>query len=322
MGLFNIAQRKLAALHNQRVAKVIQYCSDSDLLADTGSARAESVPGIPEPVGNQDFGGFIVVTSSRMIYQDVRTTIVITFNKVKALSTYSFPLPMTCGLNVDFWDGERLKFSGNTAFILKLVKEFNSGNIPLPLADFSEKWQVPKGDFFSDDFVSNFLSEMDKYIGALDTDEDTDIPLKSPQLPKKRQTNKGSQRSTRGARTSASPKYRNLTAQAWVSVKEAWLDDELICEDPAWLVAWSNKEIDLLPKDEFRSFQECLDNSVDSDFFNIVPARSKRTSLPSDPKFILVGLAGNCEFQATLSSTSDTNKALAKAFRAEIRQKK
>jgi hypothetical protein len=294
VGFLKNVRNELAALHERRAAQVIDYCSYSDLLADTGSARAESVPGIPKPVGNQDFGGFIVVTSSRMIYKDYRRTLVITFDKVKSLSTYSHPLHMTTGLNVEFYDGEILQFSGNTPFIKKFVKEYNRGNIPLPGADFSDPSK----------YASEIRESLDEYFS------DT-MPRSSEKKSKPKQVKK---QPSRDSKTQGAPKYRSLTALSWISVKNAWIDENLIYEDPAWLISWDNKEVDLLPKNGMRSFQQCLDNAIDQDFFSIVSTGSKRRSIPCEPGFILLALPGKSEFQATLTSKSPANLNMASKF--------
>lgn len=294
MGFLKNARRNLTALHEQRAAQVVDHCSYSDMLADSGSARAESVPGIPKPVGNQDFGGFIVVTSSRMIYRDYRAVVVITFNRVRSLSTFSHPLPMTTGLNVEFFNGERYQFSGNSPFIKKLVREFNQGNIPLPGADFSD-----------------LASDFEDIRGPLD---DYFANLKSQGANKVSPTKSLKNVVSKASKSKANPKYRSLSAVAWVSVKDVWVDENLIYEDPAWLISWDSKEVDLLPKRGFRSFQECLDNSVDKDFINLLTTGAKKRSIACQPGFIMLALPGKSEFQAKLTSRSAFNSGMAERF--------
>jgi hypothetical protein len=91
-------------------------------LLDTGSARAEQVPGRRVPVGNEDFGGFIVVTDRQVIYKDFFGVSAVKWNDIRHLKKYRVKGLMTTGVEVTMTDGSIWLLSGNTPFIRALLR--------------------------------------------------------------------------------------------------------------------------------------------------------------------------------------------------------
>lgn len=116
------AREQLQQLHWQRGQIVSESMSASERVLDTGSARAEEVPDRPRPSGNEDFGGFLVVTDEQLIYHDYFGTTAIPWEQVRNLDKERFRGLMTTGLRVTFTDGSQWLFSGNTPFVKQLVR--------------------------------------------------------------------------------------------------------------------------------------------------------------------------------------------------------
>jgi hypothetical protein len=121
VGLGN-AREQLQQMHQARFNRVSDQLVPGEQLVDSGSARAEEVPGWSQPLGNEDSGGFIVVTDRQIIYKDYYGTVAIPWRDIRQLSKYRFRGLMTTGLEVTFADGRKWLFSGNTPFIKSLVK--------------------------------------------------------------------------------------------------------------------------------------------------------------------------------------------------------
>ena len=121
MGLSN-ARAQLDQMNRARFNSVSDQLSPGERLIDTGSARAEQVPGWAPPIGNEDFGGFIVVTDRQIIYRDFFGVVAIPWHDIRSLSKYRVRGLMTTGLHVTFADGSAWLFSGNTPFIKSLIK--------------------------------------------------------------------------------------------------------------------------------------------------------------------------------------------------------
>lgn len=118
----NRFQEQLQRLHMQRARVVADLLSPGEQVLDTGSARAERVPNRPTPIGDEDFGGFIVVTSQQLIYHDMYGSIPIPRGQISSIRKHHMRGFMTSGLEVRFTDGSNWAFSGNSPFIKALVK--------------------------------------------------------------------------------------------------------------------------------------------------------------------------------------------------------
>lgn len=116
------AKFMLQQLHLQRAQSVAAFISTEETLVDSGSARAERVADWPMPIGDEDFGGFLVVTDRQMIYSDRLGTIQMPWNSIKRLQKHWMRMAHTTGLEVQFTDGRIWAFSGNTPFIKQLIK--------------------------------------------------------------------------------------------------------------------------------------------------------------------------------------------------------
>ena len=130
MGFLSDAKENMDRLHRSRIQQVSDVLSSSEVPVDTGSARVESYPGRAKPVGDQDFGGFIVVTNQRMIYRDYVSTITILWRDVQSLDKVRMRQQMTTGIRFSLKSGDTYEFSGNTPFIRKVLKEFSRGSLP------------------------------------------------------------------------------------------------------------------------------------------------------------------------------------------------
>lgn len=116
------AREHLQQLHRQRGQIVSSNLSPGERVLDSGSARAEIVPNRRQPSGNEDFGGFLVVTDQQLIYHDYFGSIAIPWWQVLHLDKERFRGLMTTGLRVTFNDGAQWLFSGNTPFVKDLVR--------------------------------------------------------------------------------------------------------------------------------------------------------------------------------------------------------
>ena len=116
------AREQLAQLHRARFAAVGGHIAPGELLLDTGSARAEAVPEWPVPTGNEDFGGFIVVTDRQVIYRDRFGTLPMPWDTIRGMEKYRVRGLMTTGIEVRFADGSVWRFSGNSPFIRSLLR--------------------------------------------------------------------------------------------------------------------------------------------------------------------------------------------------------
>jgi hypothetical protein len=121
MGMSN-AREQLAQMNRARFDRVSDQLTPGEHLIDTGSARAEQVPSWRQPVGDEDFGGFIVVTNRQIIYRDYFGVVAIPWSDIRELSKYRVRGLMTTGLEVTFANGNKWLFSGNTPFIKSLIK--------------------------------------------------------------------------------------------------------------------------------------------------------------------------------------------------------
>lgn len=130
MGIFSDAKQHTERLHRSRVLQLSDMFEPTEGPADSGSARVESYPDRAKPVGDQDFGGFIVVTNERMIYRDYISTMSVKWIDIHSLKKVSMRQLMTTGFKLRLKSGEVYEFSGNTPFIRKLLKEFSRGSLP------------------------------------------------------------------------------------------------------------------------------------------------------------------------------------------------
>ena len=112
----------LDRLHRSRFYLVGDYVAPGERLLDTGSARAEKVPNWREPVGNEDFGGFIVVTNRQVIYRDFFGTLAMPWSDISHLKQYRMGIFMTTGVEITFLSGATWLFSGNSPFIKALLR--------------------------------------------------------------------------------------------------------------------------------------------------------------------------------------------------------
>ena len=119
------AIRYMQALHRERFSIVAPILQEDEQPLDSGSARAERVSGRPLPVGDEDFDGFLVVTSRHLIYQDRFGSICMPWSIIHELVKHRMRgMAMTTGLEVKFLDGTSSVYSGNTPFIKDLIKYF------------------------------------------------------------------------------------------------------------------------------------------------------------------------------------------------------
>jgi hypothetical protein len=116
------AREQLAQMHRARFNVVQDLISPGEQLVDTGSARAERVPNWPSPVGNQDFGGYIVVTDRQVIYRDRIGTRSIPWSTIQHMKKYHVRGLMTTGVEITFQDGTVEAFSGNSPFVKALIR--------------------------------------------------------------------------------------------------------------------------------------------------------------------------------------------------------
>lgn len=130
MGFLSEAKESLDRIHRSRIQQVSDVINSAEVPVDTGSARVENYPGRARPVGDEDFGGFIVVTNQRMIYKDYVSTITILWRNVQSLDKMRMRQQMTTGIRFRLKSGETYEFSGNTPFIRKVLKEFSRGSLP------------------------------------------------------------------------------------------------------------------------------------------------------------------------------------------------
>jgi hypothetical protein len=130
MGFLSDAKDNMDRLHRSRALQLSDMFEPTEVPVDTGSARVESYPNRAKPVGDQDFGGFIVVTNERMIYRDYRSTIFVKWIDILSLEKVSMRQAMTTGFKLRLKSGEVYEFSGNTPFIRKLLKQFSRGSLP------------------------------------------------------------------------------------------------------------------------------------------------------------------------------------------------
>ena len=121
MGIGNVREQ-LAQMNRARFDRVSDQLTPGEQLIDTGSARAERVPGWRQPAGDEDFGGFIVVTDRQVIYRDYFGVVAIPWSDIRQLSKYRVRGLMTTGLEVTFENGDKWLLSGNTPFIKSLIK--------------------------------------------------------------------------------------------------------------------------------------------------------------------------------------------------------
>ena len=123
----NRAQAQLQMLHQQRARVAASELAPGESVLDTGSARAERLPDRPFPIGDEDFGGFLVVTDQQLIYHDMFGTTRIPWVVVADLKKHRVRGFMTSGMEVRFVDGSNWVFSGNTPFIKALMRMFKHG---------------------------------------------------------------------------------------------------------------------------------------------------------------------------------------------------
>ena len=116
------AREQLERLHWQRTQVIKSSLSPGEQVLDTGSARAENVPDRRPPSGNEDFGGFLLVTDRQLIYHDIFGTTMMPWAQIRNLKKERFRGLMTTGLRVTFTDGSQWLFSGNTPFIKQLLR--------------------------------------------------------------------------------------------------------------------------------------------------------------------------------------------------------
>ncbi len=116
------AREQLAQMHRARFRMVQDLVSPGEQLVDTGSARAERVPNWPPPIGNQDFGGYIVVTDRQVIYRDGIGTRAMPWTNILLMKKYRVRGLMTTGVEITFRDGTVEAFSGNTPFVKALLR--------------------------------------------------------------------------------------------------------------------------------------------------------------------------------------------------------
>ena len=106
---------------------VSHLLSSTDEIIGTGSGRVENYPGRRRPLHpHEDFMGYLVATTSSLIYIDSFGEIVISFQDIKKLKSEPFPLPSTRGLSVEL-DERFVYFSGQESFVVALVKSFKQG---------------------------------------------------------------------------------------------------------------------------------------------------------------------------------------------------
>ena len=106
---------------------VSHLLSETDAIIGTGSARVENYPGRRRPLHkNEDFGGYLIATTSTLIYVDTFGEIVLSFKDIKKLKAEPFPTPATLGLSVEL-DDLYVYFSGQGSFVAALVSSFKEG---------------------------------------------------------------------------------------------------------------------------------------------------------------------------------------------------
>jgi hypothetical protein len=116
------AKEHLERLHWQRGQAIKTHLEPGERVLDTGSARAEHVPGRRTPVGNEDFGGFLVATDQQLVYSDAFGVIRMPWYTIESLNKERFRGMMTTGLRVTFNGGETWLFSSNTPFVKALLR--------------------------------------------------------------------------------------------------------------------------------------------------------------------------------------------------------
>jgi hypothetical protein len=121
----NRAQAQLQMMHQQRARIVASYLHSGEEVLDTGSARAERLPDRPFPIGDEDFGGFLLVTNQQLVYHDKFGTTCLPWGVIAALQKHRVRGFMTSGMEVQLIDGSNWVFSGNTPFIKSLIRGFN-----------------------------------------------------------------------------------------------------------------------------------------------------------------------------------------------------
>lgn len=114
--------QKLSELHSQRAQIVRDQLRPGERVLDTGSARAERLPDRPFPIGDEDFGGFLLATDQQLVYHDKFGTTTIPWNVVSRLVKHRFKGFMTTAVEVQFVDGSNWVYSGNTPFIKSLIR--------------------------------------------------------------------------------------------------------------------------------------------------------------------------------------------------------
>jgi len=124
-------RRHLQEMYLKEQAKihesVAHLLSESDEIIGTGNGRVENYPGRRRPIHpHEDFMGYLIATTSSLIYIDTFGEIVISFQDVKKLKSEPFPLPATRGLFVEL-DERFVYFSGQESFVVALVKSFKQG---------------------------------------------------------------------------------------------------------------------------------------------------------------------------------------------------
>lgn len=123
--------KKLQEMYIEEQAKlqesVKHLLSPTDEILGTGNARVENYPGRRRPLHpHEDFMGYLVATTSSLIYTDNFGEIVIPFRDIKKIKSEPFPLPATLGLSIVL-DNLYAYFSAQESFAVAISKSFKQG---------------------------------------------------------------------------------------------------------------------------------------------------------------------------------------------------
>lgn len=116
-------------------------------------------------------------------------------------------------------------------------------------------------------------------------------------------------------------KFRKRRVIDYLTVKDAWLNQDEIYRDKSWLILWDDLSISLLPKGNSRGLQGKLDESTEKDFIKIASSRESRNIQRYESPHLTIYLSKNREFQVTLVSNSTEAKTSVANFAKKAMRK-